>query len=186
MGYKKGRLGTDFVVIGDSQMKALSAFAGLVFTVALLSNARAQDAPPFLFEGWHQVAPLSMRFQVYHNRVIAFENLSQPCGEGADGSMGDVEPITGRVVGRQFAQDQMTLTGFVLELQDGERQFINVDTMISLDQFSVDRASRTWVISGLQRMLNVNNVITGTVQYCAGSGHIAVLNSLNSSGSLVQ
>jgi len=127
-----------------------------------------------------------MRFQVYHNRVIAFENLSQPCGEGADGSMGDVKPITGRVVGREFAQDQITLTGFVLELPDGERQFINVDAMISLAEFSVDRASQSWVISGLDRMLNVNNVIVGTVQYCAGSGDFAMLNSLSSSGSLVQ
>ena len=166
-------------------MRVSQSIAGFMLLSALMSSAFAQSIGPYPYEGWHQALPLKMRYQVYHNQVIAFENLSEPCGYTA-GQMGEAEAITGKVVGREFGPDELTMIGFVIELSDGERQFINVDAMASLNQFSVGLADQNWVIPGLDKMLNVNNVIHGTVQICAGTGADAFLNSLSSAGPAAQ
>ena len=76
----------------------------------------------------------------------------------------------GTVVKRLFEDDRVTVAGFILELPDGSRDFINVDA----DLKGVSLNASGWIIRGLQTLLTQGHVVDVTGQFCA-AGHIANL-----------
>lgn len=69
----------------------------------------------------------------------------------------------GKVVKRQFAKDGLTLKGFILEGQDGSREFVNVE--VKLD--SLNAATRSWVPNGLQTLLAEGRLAEAYIRLCS-------------------
>ena len=80
--------------------------------------------------------------------------------------------FVGRVAKRMFADDALTITGFIIEHIDGTRTFINVDIPDSQDRFT-----RGAVFDGLQRLLREGRGVIGRVQVC-GSGPVLTLEQI--------
>jgi len=56
----------------------------------------------------------------------------------------------GKIAQRKFANDGLTMTGFVMENSDGSREFININ---SVRIGEVDRTTLSWVERGLHTLL---------------------------------
>lgn len=80
--------------------------------------------------------------------------------------------FAGVVAQRSFAEDGVTLSGFVVEHADGTRMFINVFAPQTQDRFT-----RGAVLSGLQRLLRVGRRAIGRVQAC-GAGPVLTLDQV--------
>ena len=65
------------------------------------------------------------------------------------------------------------VAGFILELPDGSRDFINVDA----DFTGLTLKASGWIIRGLEMMLAHGKVIEATVKSCAVA-HIANLDAI--------
>jgi hypothetical protein len=79
----------------------------------------------------------------------------------------------GEVVKRLFEDDRVTVAGFILELPDGSRDFINVDA----DYEGLSLNAVGWIIRGLKTLLTQGHVVDVTVKFCA-SGHIPNLDAV--------
>lgn len=79
----------------------------------------------------------------------------------------------GTVVKRLFEDNRVMVAGFILELPDGSRDFINVDAEFT----GLTLKASGWIIRGLQTMLTHGNVVEVTVKSCA-VGHIANLDAI--------
>jgi hypothetical protein len=79
----------------------------------------------------------------------------------------------GAVVKRLFDDDHVTVAGFILELPDGSRDFINVD--VDLKGLSLNASGR--IIGGLKTLLTQGHVVDITAKFCA-SGHIPNLDAV--------
>jgi len=80
--------------------------------------------------------------------------------------------VDGKVIKRQFADNGVVVTGFVLENTDGTREFVNVQ--ISED---LSMAARRIVIPGLQRLVREGRNVHGRVHVC-GSGRLEFLKEI--------
>jgi len=81
---------------------------------------------------------------------------------------------TGKIVKRQFGNDGLTLTGFVLEEPDGSREFINVGVKLDI----LDAATRSWVASGLQTLLAEGRSAEAYIRLCGAAGRVEMLDAL--------
>jgi hypothetical protein len=81
--------------------------------------------------------------------------------------------IGGRVVKRDFGNDALTITGFVVERADGTRQFVNVDMPANLSM-----SERDAVFDGLQRLLEQGRVVGGRAVSCGVGGRVLTLESI--------
>ena len=79
----------------------------------------------------------------------------------------------GTVVKRLFEDDRVSVAGFILELPDGSRDFINVD----VDHTGLTLNASGWIIRGLETLLTQGNVVDVTGKLCA-AGHIANLDAV--------
>jgi hypothetical protein len=95
-------------------------------------------------------------------RVVSLSNLYPPT------ETCDPHQFRGRVVERQFRDDRVTVTSFVLEFADGSRDFINVDTHFK----GLTLNASGWIIRGLQTLLVEGHVVDVVVKFCGVSGHI--------------
>jgi hypothetical protein len=77
------------------------------------------------------------------------------------------------VVKRQFADDAITVTGFVVEHSDGTREFVNVEVAEDLSM-----AARGAVITGLQRLLREGRIVHGVVILCGAAGRVEMLKEI--------
>ena len=66
--------------------------------------------------------------------------------------------LRGTVVKRLFEDNRVMVAGFILELSDGSRDFINVD----VDFTGLTLRASGWIIRGLERMLTHGNVVEVT------------------------
>jgi hypothetical protein len=107
-------------------------------------------------------------FQLDHDntRVVSVSNLY------ADPTC-TPRKLSGTVVKRLFEDNRVMVAGFILELPDGSRDFINVDA----DFTGLTLEASGWIIRGLERMLNHGNVVEVTVKSCA-IGHIGNLDAV--------
>ncbi len=78
--------------------------------------------------------------------------------------------VSGRVVKREFADDAVTVNGFVVERADGTRQFVNVEVPRDLDM-----ATQSIVYDGLQRLLQQDRQIQGQAVGCGAAGRVLSL-----------
>jgi hypothetical protein len=83
--------------------------------------------------------------------------------------------VRGAVVKRQFADDRVSVAGFILELPDGSRDFINVD----VDHTGLTLNSSGWIIRGLETLLTQGHVVDVTVKSCSVAGYVVNLDGLN-------
>jgi hypothetical protein len=135
--------------LARSTMKAM-----FVVVVALLPNTAVMAEPTF------QLDPTS-------KRVVSISNLynDPTC---------DPRQFRGKVVKRQFEEDQVTVEGFVLEHPDGSRDFIGVN----LDGKGLSLNTSGWIIRGLQTLLAEGHVVDVTVKFCGVSGHFVMLDAV--------
>jgi hypothetical protein len=125
------------------------------FTAAIVAAGvgSAQAAPTF------QLDPDSAR-------VVSISNLY------ADPTC-TPRQFRGMVVKRLFEDNRVMVAGFILELPDGSRDFINIDA----DFTGLTLKASGWIIRGLEMMLTHGKVIEVTVKSCA-VGHIANLDAI--------
>jgi hypothetical protein len=95
--------------------------------------------------------------------------LSLPCDPNAG-----IALFQGTVVKRDFASNEIDLKGFVIELVDGSRNYINVDDLPK----DFDRAALSWIVPGLQTLLREGRKVRGTMQLCGASGGVKYLDSV--------
>jgi len=82
-------------------------------------------------------------------------------------------PVDGKVIKRQFADNGVVVTGFVLENTDGTREFVNVEVSEDLSM-----AARRIVIRGLQRLVGEGRTVHGRVKLCGAAGRVEVLEEI--------
>jgi hypothetical protein len=80
----------------------------------------------------------------------------------------------GAVVKRQFEDDRVSVAGFILELPDGSRDFINVD----VDHTGLTLNASGWIIRGLQTLLTQGHVVEVTVKSCSAAGYVVNLDGV--------
>ena len=85
------------------------------------------------------------------------------------------QAIEGKIARREFADDGMTIIGVILESDDGQRKYINVDP---IEKGKISRADLSWIISGLQKLTKEGRKIHGSVMLCGASGSLEYLDSL--------
>ena len=82
----------------------------------------------------------------------------------------------GAVVKRQFDDDRVSVAGFILELPDGSRDFINVD----VDHTGLTLNASGWIIRGLQTLLTQDHVVDVTVKSsCSVAGYVVSLDAVH-------
>jgi hypothetical protein len=81
--------------------------------------------------------------------------------------------VDGRVVKREFADNGIVVSGFVLERADGTREFVNVEISEELSM-----AARRIVIPGLQRLVRDGRTVHGRVKLCGAAGRVEVLKEI--------
>lgn len=101
-------------------------------------------------------------------RVVLISNLYPPT------ETCDPRQLRGRVVDRQFRDDRVTITSFVLEFPDGSRDFINVDTHLK----GLTLNASGWIIRGLQTLLAQSHVVDVVVKVCGVSGQTINLDTV--------
>jgi hypothetical protein len=82
-------------------------------------------------------------------------------------------PIQGKVVKRDFAENGVSLSGFVLEEKDGSRTFVNVAIPDDLDMVDLG-----YVTQGLQTLIREGRNIHGMVRACGAAGRVLTLESV--------
>jgi hypothetical protein len=82
--------------------------------------------------------------------------------------------MTGVIVKREFREDAMVLSGFVLEASDGTRSFINV---IAIPE-KLDMASKGNLIRGLQLFSKVGRSVSTVVYACGAAGRTLFLDAI--------
>ena len=81
----------------------------------------------------------------------------------------------GAVVKRRFADDRVSVAGFILELPDGSRDFINVD----VDHTGLTLKASGWIIRGLQTLLTQDHVVDVNVKSCSTAGYVVNLDGVH-------
>ncbi len=69
----------------------------------------------------------------------------------------------GTVAKRQFDDDRVSVAGFIVELPDGSRDFINVD----VDHTGLTLNASGWIIRGLETLLTQGRLVDVTVKSCS-------------------
>jgi hypothetical protein len=81
--------------------------------------------------------------------------------------------LRGKIVKRNFNENGVTITGFVIEAQNGSRTFVNVDIPDRLDMVTLD-----YVTHGLQTLLLEGRYAHVGVRACGVSGGVLSLESV--------
>ena len=81
----------------------------------------------------------------------------------------------GKIAQRKFANDGLTMTGFVMENSDGSREFININ---SVRIGEVDRTTLSWVERGLHTLLAEGRLAEIYVRLCGASGRVEMLDAV--------
>jgi S1-C subfamily serine protease len=83
--------------------------------------------------------------------------------------------ISGRIVKREFDARGVVPSGVSVEVPSGERSFINID-QYALAQLS--NVARSWIITGLQTLLNEGREVTLAIKLCGAGGRVAYLDAV--------
>jgi hypothetical protein len=81
----------------------------------------------------------------------------------------------GKIVKREFANDGLKLSGFVIEGPDGSREFINA--IVDLDK--TDATTKSWVMRGLHTLLTEGRSVEVDIMACGASGRVMMLNAIH-------
>ena len=114
-------------------------------------------------------ANANVKYRVLGNHVVELSGLSSPCDSNAG-----IVPFQGTVIKREFASDEIHLKGFVIELADGSREYINVNDLPE----DLGRIQLSWIVPGLQTLLREGREIQGTMELCGASGGVHNLDSV--------
>jgi gag-polyprotein putative aspartyl protease len=137
----------------------------------VLAQAQKRD---YSMDGWHKVPPPSrIQYKVFHDKVVALSNLSTGCDPGLPGS------LEGKIAKVNFDDKGVIPQSVVLEDDDGERSFINIDRL-SLDDPGMNMADLGWIVQGLQTLLRPNWYIRGSAFWCGAAGRVVVLDGIQS------
>jgi hypothetical protein len=139
--------------LGVTQTRRVGTVVALCVVVAM-GVASAQAEPTF-------------QLDASSKRVMSLSNLY------TDPSC-DPRPMRGKVVKRDFEEDGIVVSSFVLELPDGTRDLINVG--VDLNDLSMN--ARGWIVRGLQTLLAVGHEVAAVVDVCGVSGHILMLDAV--------
>jgi hypothetical protein len=82
--------------------------------------------------------------------------------------------LRGRIVGREFEADNVTLNGIVLEYSNGIRVSVNVN----LPAEHLDMASRSAEYDGLQRLTRPGRLMNGRAIACGAGGRVSILEAI--------
>jgi hypothetical protein len=83
-----------------------------------------------------------------------------------------LRPLRGKVVQRRFKEDATTIEGFVVELPDGTRDYVNVG-IPEEGPFNTNLA-----IYGLQRLIREGRTVQGRVLWCGAAGRVGTLEAI--------
>ena len=103
-----------------------------------------------------------------NDHAIEITGLSTQCEPAAG-----IADFHGKVIKRDFEENQLILKGVVIEAEDGSRSYINVEIPDDLDM-----ASRSWIVPGLQTLLREGRFVRGTVRLCGAAGRMQNLDSV--------
>ena len=168
----------------EAKPRSASSLGVILAIVAALSTSigQAAEKTPYLADGWHDAPPPSrIRYMVFKDNVSSLLNMSKDCRNG-DLNFRGVVPIIGNVIKRSYKEDAVTIRGVVIEKRDGERVYINIDTIDSLVEDSVDMANSRWIIQGINSFLRNGNSIEGSAHVCGGTSDFFYLDSLHLAG----
>jgi hypothetical protein len=82
--------------------------------------------------------------------------------------------MRGVVVKREFREDEMVLSGLIIEAADGTRTFVNV---LALPE-SLNLAARGNLIQGLQRFGRVGRTVSTVIYACGAGGRTLFLDAI--------
>jgi hypothetical protein len=114
-------------------------------------------------------ARADVKYKVQGNHVVELSGLSSPCDPNAG-----IALFQGTVVKRDFASNEIDLKGFVIELADGSREYINVNDLPE----DLGTTQLSWIVPGLQTLLHEGRRIRGTMLLCGASGGVHNLDSV--------
>jgi hypothetical protein len=104
--------------------------------------------------------------------VLALSNLKsetcQPTGKDT------TDQLDGVIVARQFDASGIVVTGVTLEEADGARHYANVAVEVD----SMNMATKSWVIRGLQTLLKEGSRVSLGVKLCDNAGRFVMVDSV--------
>lgn len=103
-------------------------------------------------------------------RVVEISNLSAH----TDVTQCHPDDFEGRIVKRDFDRRGTVPTGILVEAEDGERTFINIDINTEKLGLFITR----WIVPGLQRITREGNKVSLTVMACGAAGRFFYLDAI--------
>jgi hypothetical protein len=113
-------------------------------------------------------ASAKVGYTARNGHTVEIDGLSTQCDPGAG-----IADFHGKVIKREFEDNQIILKGVVIEAEDGTRTYINVEMPEDLDM-----ATRSWIVLGLQTLLREGRFVRGTMRLCGAAGRMQNLDSL--------
>jgi hypothetical protein len=87
-----------------------------------------------------------------------------------------VAPFSGKVVKREFADDQTTMLNIIIETRNGEREVINVYLDVKDFHGLAEFGNAT---QALYKITKVGRTVHGTVRLCGAAGRVEVVDSIS-------
>jgi hypothetical protein len=104
--------------------------------------------------------------------VLALSNLNpetcRPSGKDL------TDELNGVIVARQFDRLGLVVTGVTVENTERERIYANV----AIDADSMNVATKSWVIRGLQTLLKEGNRVALGIKLCGMAGRVIMIDSV--------
>jgi hypothetical protein len=129
--------------------------------MALIAIAGAANAKPQYQLDAGQNNLLSMS-HLYDDNPIA------PCQRGS---------LRGKVVHRDFERG-VRLTGFAIEVPEGDRMYINV----SIDDAKLAEVEKGWIFGNLPKLIRDGQQVDINVAYCGAAGRMMLLDGISQPG----
>jgi hypothetical protein len=118
------------------------------------------------------LANATVGFREKNGHIVEIIGLSSQCNLG--GAPEQFADFRGKILKRDFEDNQIDLQGFIIEMDDGSRIYINVEKIPS----DIGLITLDAIVPGLQRMLKEGRIVQGTMRICGAAGHVRELESV--------
>jgi hypothetical protein len=143
------------------------------YFVGAVSSEMASAQQNVSMDGWHKVgAPSQMKYKIVHDRVTELSNISEYCEPPNNFS-----DFAGTIVKVGFADNGITITSIVLESEDGDRTYMNVDP-VSIGSAGMNMVDLGWIVQGMQKLMRTNAHVRGSMRLCGAAGRFLVVDKI--------
>jgi hypothetical protein len=133
------------------------------------SHVAKVPSPPSTSENQIDQTFMGTPIHPIHYRQNEMHQTVELAGLDSDKSCGPSKSLNGKIVKRDFAADELTVTGFVIESSDGTRDEISVLVPENLAHFPDEV-----IQDGLQRLLKVGRIVRGRALICGNGGNLVL------------